>query len=150
MSPPPQTCRSWSVRHVLVICTANSLSSTPPCATIFTDGLELIMRPLLFLDFLVFGGCCSMNSQRDTVVPSISTTGTVNDSNHDLSQSYCRLYRHASGCLDVKRPSCHLLMDSNRCPCGWKDLYRWRQYVHSQQQRDFQQLSFRQLHSGNE
>lgn len=44
-----------------------------------------------------------MNFQRDTVVPSISTTGTVNDSNHDLSQSYCRLYRHASRFLDVNK-----------------------------------------------
>lgn len=74
--------------------------SFPLCATILSDGLRLIMRPRLFPAFMLFDGCCSTNAQRDTVVPSVSTTGTVNDSNHDLSQNYCRLYRHASRFLE--------------------------------------------------
>lgn len=54
------------------------------------------MLPTFAFGFLAFGVGRADVVRKDTIVPSVSTIGSVNDSNHDLSQHFCRLYRHAS------------------------------------------------------
>lgn len=55
------------------------------------------MRAIFLLPLAAYGTRCRVEA---LIVPSASTTGTVNDSNHDLSQHFCRLYRHASVLAD--------------------------------------------------